>query len=61
MHYVIRIVVWDINWHFIDTGITSCLMIYQEMIYLSECELNDHQLAIVNNLLLGFISYEITE
>ena len=28
MHYVIQIVVWDISWHFIDTGITlPCLMI----------------------------------
>ena len=77
MHYVIRIVVWDISWHFIDTGITSrCLMIFKLCIArISQCELSDHQLAIVNNLsllisvhvregdllLLVFTSYEIAE
>ena len=71
MHFVIGIVVWNISWHFIDTGITlPCLMILN---FVSQCELSDHQLAIVNNLsllisvregdhlLLGFTSYEIAE
>ena len=74
MRCVIRMVVWDISRHFINTGITlPSMMIKLCIARISQYELSDHQLAIVNNLslfisvrggdhlLLGFTSYEITE
>ena len=70
MHYVTRIVVWDINWHFIVRICTtnSQIIISDDtelcVARVSQCEFNDHQLAVVNNLSLlisvrgGDLGYE---
>ena len=55
MHYVIRSVVWDVNWHFIDTGTSMtlrCLIFLTCIARISQYELSNHQLAIVNNVSL---------
>ena len=70
MHYVTRIVVWDINWQFIVRicATNSQIIISDDtelcVARVSQCEFNDHQLAVVNNLSLlisvrgGDLGYE---
>ena len=75
MRYVIRMVVWDISWHLYRYryNITKSDDFELCIARISQYELSDRQLAIVNNLslfisvrggdhlLLGSTSYEITE